>query len=267
MARAKTNSVALPTTVAEAIAYYSNSKERGADFIPDMKDGYLTIGQSVILGGLKNPVVEHLMSSKTVLISHDETDRYTKVTTRAFMTTTWCNIYPINDNASHLTKEPVISHYSANDVDGLIHKAINFGIDFEPEVQRDYEWTDLDKERLLNSVMNGIDIGKFVFVRRPFPALTLIIDGKQRLSTLIDFFLGKISYKGIYFHELSIRDRQNFLMLQTSYCELPENTSRLKILRVFLEVNTGGVPVAPEHLTKVEAMYQEELLKVGSTKD
>lgn len=95
----------------------------------------------------------------------------------------------------------------------------------------------------------------------------VIIDGKQRLSTLIDFFLGKISYKGIYFHELSIRDRQNFLMLQTSYCELPENTSRLKILRVFLEVNTGGVPVAPEHLTKVEAMYQEELLKVGSTKD
>lgn len=251
----------LPTTVEEAIVYFKDTVERGSKNIPEMKDGYLTIGQPVILGGLNNPVVEHFMSGKMVLISHDHKDRDSKESVRTFMVSNWCDIYPINDNQSRLTKEPVISYYSSSDIEALIFKAISFGIDFEPEVQRDYEWTDLDKERLINSVMNGIDIGKFVFVRRPYPELTLIVDGKQRLSTLIDFFLGNITYKGIYFHQLSIRDRQNFLALQASYCELPESTTRLTILRVFLEVNTGGVPVAPEHLVKIEAMYQEELAK------
>ena len=35
------------------------------------------------------------------------------------------------------------------------------GIDFMPPYQREYVWTDSDKEQLLDSIFMGSDIGKF----------------------------------------------------------------------------------------------------------
>lgn len=82
------------------------------------------------------------------------------------------------------------------------------GIDFMPPYQREYVWTDSDKEQLLDSIFMGSDIGKFTvrvlddvewFERQ---LSYEIIDGKQRLMTLLNFYLNRFPYKGFYFDVL-----------------------------------------------------------------
>jgi hypothetical protein len=81
-------------------------------------------------------------------------------------------------------------HYSQRSLDGLVHMFYSFGINMDPDYQRGLVWTLEDKQALIESIFDDVDIGKFVFAQRPFEANAPgyeIIDGKQRLSALIDF--------------------------------------------------------------------------------
>jgi hypothetical protein len=71
-------------------------------------------------------------------------------------------------------------------------------IDFDPDFQRTARvWSDRDKAFLIDSILNGFDIPKLYiadFSTHDIPALNVsrkryaIIDGKQRLSTILAFF-------------------------------------------------------------------------------
>src|SRR5689334_18410826 len=74
-------------------------------------------------------------------------------------------------------------------------------IDTAPPYQRRGRlWSDTDKAYLIDSILNGFDIPKlymadFTFADSPLNVKKLpyaIIDGKQRLEAILDFFDGKI---------------------------------------------------------------------------
>ena len=83
-----------------------------------------------------------------------------------------------------------------------------------------------------------------------------ILDGKQRLSTLIEFYENKLAYKGKYFNDLSGKDKGVFRNHMVSVAEVNE-TDKKTVLKYFLMLNRTGKAMDKTHLKVVEDMLSE----------
>ena len=68
--------------------------------------------------------------------------------------------------------------------------AYHRGLIDNPDYQRGYVWTLEDKQKLIQSIFNRADIGKFVFIEdENYREYRLeVIDGKQRLRAILDYY-------------------------------------------------------------------------------
>lgn len=133
------------------------------------------------------------------------------------------------------------------------------GVDFTPDYQRDYVWTYDDKVKLIDSIFNNITIGLFVFAKLPYNDGSKgyeIIDGKQRLTALVDFFEDRFTYQGLLFSQLSNADANHFENYGVSIGILNEPTEKEKYA-AFLAVNTFGKVMDEKHLESVKKKYEE----------
>ena len=152
---------------------------------------------------------------------------------------------------------------SNSSIDSLLCMVYNSGVDFDVEYQRDHVWEISDKENLIDSIFNNIDIGKFVFVQRSFSVNEKqyeIIDGKQRLTAICEFYEDRFQYKGYYFSELSFADKNKFEGHSISYGYLTEPTKTM-IYDAFIKLNTCGKPMDIKHIKKVNKLLMIELNK------
>lgn len=173
----------------------------------------------------------------------------------------WTEVVPTaNNRTEHLVVDPLMyDGYRTSTLDSLLSRYLR-GLEDSPDYQRGYVWTAEDKHRLLESLCNGREIGRFIFVSHPWPRKDEILDGKQRLTCLWEFFTSQIAYQGVYWHELSPRDRDRIEQRSIQYADLPsERYSKADLLRVFLELNAAGVPQTEEHLSKVREQLAREL--------
>ena len=118
-----------------------------------------------------------------------------------------------------------------------------------------------DKQKLIDSIFKNIDIGKFAFIHKPFNSnepLYEILDGKQRINALCEFYENRFPYKGKYFNDLSARDRNHFCNYGVDVAEIAQ-ADKATILKYFLILNTGGKPISDTHLNKIKKLYEEEL--------
>lgn len=191
---------------------------------------------------------------------------------------TWYTFVPeMTDDEYEATErvtqdKDIFFQYAQRDVYALLNMSFDqFGFDFDADYQRGYVWTLEQKVDLIHSIFRNIDIGKFVIIKRPWgdnpnvpatPLLYEVLDGKQRITALLDFYLNRIQYKGKYFTELHPRDRGHFRHYRISYAETKPLTQEQKY-RYFLKLNTTGMPVDPKHIEKVEEMWRKEKDKVG----
>lgn len=108
-----------------------------------------------------------------------------------------------------------------------------------------------------DSIFRNIDIGKFTL--RSFKTkqdfLYEILDGKQRLTAIREFFEGRFKYKGKTFQELHPFDQNHFEDYDISYASTEPLTDEQKY-RYFLKLNVSGVPMDEKHLKKVEKMLE-----------
>lgn len=167
----------------------------------------------------------------------------------------------------HIRKETLtldsrmFNAYRSSTLDVVINKMLR-GVDDTPDYQRGYAWSDKDKELYLDSVFAGRELGRFIFIRRGYPHRDQILDGKQRLNCLYDFVTSQLAYGGVYWHELSPRDRDRIENRSIQFAELHQNEfTRADFLQIFLEVNAAGVPQTEEHLARVRAMLKDERSK------
>lgn len=141
-----------------------------------------------------------------------------------------------------------------------------FGVDFNPDYQRGAVWDDEDRQKLLDSLFNGRDIGRFVFKELPYTRIEKdrcyyeIVDGKQRMLTLLAYFENRFPYKGVYYNDLSSKDKDWLMNASIGVAEINQNATRSEVLEVFLALNEGGKPVAKEILD-----HARELLKGESS--
>lgn len=225
------------------------------------------VGDKVLYGAMKESTVEQVLyDGKAYLLHCVATDNnygkpYDYETYRGVK---WVDVRPsCKDNDTHFTSKDAIElHFMNQTIESLIHKVYSFGVDMNPDYQRGLVWDSADKEYLLDSIFKGIDIGKFVFVHRPDEKWKVdrisyeILDGKQRLNTLIEFYEDRITYKGCTFSQLGWEDRRTFKEHMVSVAEVRE-TNKKDILVSFLSLNRGGRVMDKGQIEKVEKMLAE----------
>lgn len=181
------------------------------------------------------------------------------------MVVPWVSVRPLlkGDGSSFSCNEDIRIYFNNSTVDSLLSKHLNFGVDFKPDYQRDFVWEDSDRELLLDSIFMGADIGKFVF-RSKEPdewledgLLYEIIDGKQRMLTLLDYYENRFSYKGFFYNDLSPRDRRRFKDTPVSIAEV-NNVTKKDTLRIFLMLNRGGRPVSEDVIQRAKDLLKQE---------
>lgn len=150
------------------------------------------------------------------------------------------------------------------------------GINFNPYItdangdkqyyQRGLVWTLEQKQLLIDSIYNGIEIGKFLFRFNSWERLNKeahinghgysmdCVDGKQRFYAILEFVQNKFpDSNGHYWKDLSPNAHGRFLNYQNlSYGELSDTASDSDVLDNFLTLNWCGTPILPEHIEYVK---------------
>ena len=146
--------------------------------------------------------------------------------------------------------------HSSRPISGLLDMVYTAGVEMDPIYQRDYVWDEHDKVTLINSIFNHVNLGLIVFARLAYEVdcpLYEIIDGKQRLAALIEFFEDRFAYNGIYYSQLSLVDKEQFDNYSISTGMLTNPTDKEKIA-TFLAVNTFGKRMDATQLAEVAAL-------------
>jgi len=175
----------------------------------------------------------------------------------------WINLYKYNtkrDTCFAVDDRFYIRQLNSG-LDSLLHMVYSSwgGVDFDVEYQREHVWQLKDKIALIDSIFNNIDIGKFVFVQKNEATKGKyyeVIDGKQRLTAVCQFYEDRFKYKGKYFSELSNKDRYKILNHSVTYGYL-ENPTKEAIYSTFIKMNTCGKPMETKHLDKVRKLLSE----------
>ena len=225
----------------------------------------LNIGDALEVGNLDECVVIGLRDAGRVVVFQFKTlssnDRTKIVPPISYSAMHWTQVLPSRGRSTSLTLKPVIDNYITTSLDSIIHESIR-GLDVAPDYQRGYVWSDDDEQRLLDSVVQGRELGRFILVERAYPNRPYVLDGKQRLNCLTRFIKSELAWRGIYWHELDRLDRGAIEGRFIQVARLKEvNHSRADFLRIFLEVNAGGVPQTVEHLASVQQLLDAELAK------
>lgn len=137
-------------------------------------------------------------------------------------------------------------------------------------LQRDYCWTLDQKRELILSVIKGTDIQYFSVIvytderiprKEPGHRIYKIIDGKQRLSTLLDFYNNKFSVillgKEYLYTELSEDIKDVFDWFDIHFNQTYEYYDRIisddDKIAWFEQINFAGTPQDNEHLAYLKS--------------
>lgn len=248
--------------------------EHRVDFVPEPTISY-TVGEQVIMGNLQNVfVIDNVHGGKGVIVEFDSgpldraraREKGEDEFWREKRIVQWNRIKKLEGHTDEVfnTNGDIRMNFTMRDLEDLLYKKYHFGLDMEPDYQRGYEWTLEDKQKLIDSIFKNVEIGKFAFIHNGYkhdsPYLYQILDGKQRLNAILEFYENRFTYNGLYFYQLSLRDQHWFERYPITVAEAQDLT-REQILRYFLNLNTGGRQISMEHLAKVALMLEEEMKK------
>ena len=224
---------------------------------------HFNVGDEVVYGSLKKCVVDDILyDGKVYGLRCIATDNnYGKpFDYETYRVASWVKVRPIShSNTNFAENQDVRISFNNSTIESLMHHHYHFGIDFNPEYQRGYVWEQKDKELLIDSIFKNIDIGKFVLMRlnddewRKRGLSYEILDGKQRLSTIIGFFENRFPYKGKYYNDLGGMDKITFKNHTISVGEI-DNADKKRVLQYFLMLNRTGKSMDEKHLKDVEVM-------------
>ena len=178
--------------------------------------------------------------------------------TKAFVE--WFDLFKLesreNDTELFQRAKVKIDYFSCQ-LHGLLISVYTHGINFDPPYQRGIVWDDEDKTKLLDSVFADRNIGGFVINQMDYPYKDQIIDGKQRLTTLCEFYEDRFVWRGKKYSDLSLLDRRQFLHKVVSKATVYNFTDK-EAMEVFLYVNDTGKPIDPKHIERVRDEFNKQ---------
>jgi len=225
---------------------------------------HFKIGDKVVLGNLKDCTIDEILYDGKVygITCLHRSEFYGDVKEEPhYRVAAWHEIRPITfKNTQFATNQDIRVHFNDSDIQSLLHDYYSFGINMDPEYQREIVWTIEDKEKLLDSIFLNADIGKFVLYEPEYglyeEKMYEILDGKQRLTTLIEYYENRFPYRGVYYNDLSPSDKSYFKHHRIQTAKL-RNLDKEAVLEQFIRLNTTGKPMDISHLEKVAKQLQE----------
>ncbi|MEW6722042.1 MAG: DUF262 domain-containing protein [Candidatus Micrarchaeota archaeon] len=132
----------------------------------------------------------------------------------------------------------------------IIEKYRSAEIDLDAEYQREYIWTLTEKRRLIDSILNDIDIPKLYFAEFPDEKKRYeCIDGKQRINSILDFFNGEITdLDGRHYQDLANKKQFDDYVFTISI--IPNPTEEY-VSELFKRLNLG-VPLNGAEMLKAQ---------------
>jgi hypothetical protein len=249
--------------------------------VPSPTRSYV-VGEKVRLGNLDDVTVVEVLDEVSYVVRALRHDRHGDST--VYLARWWYDIDKLDQYNGVLSLmspyRPLPARAAA--LDGLLHLMTAGGLVCDPKYQRGYVWSEDNKDALIESIFDRLDIGSFLIMSRAgynhkgstdqqvyinldgetisIPKAddysNVIIDGQQRLTTIAHFVLDKRPYKGVYYSMLNRCDQIEFMNHPIMWRTVDEdNVTEKEVVRMFLQSNRG-VPQAPEHLAKVQALYE-----------
>lgn len=163
-----------------------------------------------------------------------------------------------------------ISSYGADyDVDGLV-KRLKRGDIFIPPFQRDYVWNQAEASRLVESLLLGLPVPGVFLAKEGDSNKLSVIDGQQRLKSLLFFYEGFFNpkvgdirrkifrlknvqkqFENKTYDELEEEDRiklDDSIIHATIIKQESPNDDNTSIYHVFERLNTGGRKLTPQEI-------------------
>ena len=128
-------------------------------------------------------------------------------------------------------------------------------------LQRDFVWTLEQKQEYILSCLKGlIEVTLICVVKDRHKDKMQIIDGKQRLSTLIDFYKGKfpVNVNGIdyYYNDIDVSINNFRVTFNVAYNNEKTNIKITDDQKVdwFFMINFAGTPQEQQHMNSIKGM-------------
>lgn len=125
-----------------------------------------------------------------------------------------------------------------------------YNLEINPDFQRGYVWTDKQKIEYIEYIIKGGTSGKHLYFNQPgwqgkLHDNMVLVDGKQRLTTVIAFMNNEIPIFGGNYY----KDYTDYL---PSHCEFKISVNNLSskkdVIEWYLSMNTGGSIHTPTDL-------------------
>lgn len=146
-------------------------------------------------------------------------------------------------------------------------------LQLNPKFQRGSVWSPSAKTYLIDSILRGYPIPKLLLRtkvdRDSRRTLRDVVDGQQRLRTIIEFSSGKLvlgnkagEWQGYRYSDLDDETKDSFLSYKLT-CEQLINADDDDVLEVFVRINSYAIPVSAAELRN--AQYDTEFSDLVKT--
>lgn len=143
----------------------------------------------------------------------------------------------------------------------------NYGLDLNPEFQRGHVWYHVTKVKFLEYILRGGIVPPIRFNSPAFGGNTqekhsdlsedvVLVDGKQRLSAILEFVDGKIAVFGNNY----LKDFDNPRLLLRRCCltyQVNKLQTKNELIQWYLEMNEGQIAHTPEELNRVRGLLEK----------
>jgi len=140
-------------------------------------------------------------------------------------------------------------------------------LEFCAEYQRSYVWTHKEQQAMLHTFLSRLPMQMIsLTTSSKAKKYMIIVDGKQRLTTLIMFLENKIPFlhkgKEIFWRDID-KTTQRILTKQSLpsielYCHDGSDVSIEAQIHYFMRINFTGVPQSKEHQKYLESLIESK---------
>lgn len=150
-------------------------------------------------------------------------------------------------------------------VDRLLEMYEEDNLILDPEYQRDFVWTtDQKRHYIKNLFEDKAEITPTIveYYDEDRTHVYEVLDGKQRIKALIDFYNNEFDVEGLYYKDLTDEDQFFFTHHKVVYTRVMNraNSEDLKLetkIQLFLEINMLGTRMSDEDLAKAQALLEK----------
>jgi hypothetical protein len=161
-----------------------------------------------------------------------------------------------------LPKLTSIGTYEINvpldDFNGTLDKYINqYHLDLNPDFQRGRVWKQSQQIKYIEFLLMGGVTNNVIYFNHPgwmnsFNGDFVIVDGLQRITSILDFLDNKFKVFDEYSSYIDLRGHYNIKF------NINNLKTRKEVLKWYLEINSNGTPHTEDEIEKVKNLLEEE---------